>query len=54
MMNNSSPCKCDRCGATANSILNTKHRRCSGMVKVSSPRTKHSAKASIRGSWVAK
>lgn len=54
MTNNSNTCTCNRCGAAANSIAGTKHRRCSGEVGNKTPRPKHAAKATIRGTWEAK
>lgn len=54
MTNNSNTCTCNRCGATANSIPGTKHRRCSGYEAVKTLRPKHAAKATIRGTWEAK
>lgn len=54
MTNSSNTCTCNRCGATANSIHGTKHRRCSGYEAVKTLRPKHAAKATIRGTWEAK
>lgn len=51
MTNNSTPCKCDRCEAVANSIHSTTHRRCPG--KAGAPAVKkHYPKAAVRGRWV--
>ena len=50
MTNNSSPCKCDKCGTVANSIASTTHRRCSS--KPGAPAVaKHAPRASGRGRW---